>query len=250
MNTDLRASLIASGAAALLSALIGAVAGVSFLALLLRALAGGLLFGGLVYAGCAVARRFMPELFGEAEEAPLDSGLGSSVNIVLPAEEPELSSGLADLGAEGPEADSLEPLPAAEEGPPAAPTPPAAAQPSRPARKQAVQTFDEDEADYSGASLLEGAEEAAEPESIASPQLAELPLREGLEDLDVLPDLETLTDSFSGSPSSSAAEEEEEESRPSYSPQSERGRGEGARGADPALLAQAVRTLLKKDQKG
>ena len=236
MNTDLRASLIASGAAALLSAFVGALSSVAFLPLVLRALIGGLVIGGLVYGGFFLARRFMPELFEEgAEEASQDSGLGSSVNIVLPAEGP---------GSEGERVDLISPEPTV------------AASPSESSATLETLSSSEakgqppvDDAIFEGESLLDGPEEASPAESADSPALFDSSLREGLDDLDVLPDLDSLSDSFADNPSP-ARTEDADERRGAYGSASSKASASGAAGSDPALLAQAVRTLLKRDQKG
>jgi len=248
VNTDLRASLIASGAAALLSAIVGAASGVAFLPLLLRAILGGLVIGGLVFGAFALARRFMPELFEEAAEAPSsDSGLGTAVNIVLPAEEPEVGAGKEDFGSLEP-AEGVAPPETADGPAPLEPFPGpgkrAESAPSRPAQA----AYEEDSA-YGGESLLDGPEEASPVESAELPSFSDSPIREGLEDLDVLPDLDSLSDSFAES-SSPARTEAADERRGASSFAGGKASASGAAGSDPALLAQAVRTLLKRDQKG
>ena len=67
MDTELRASLVAAGAAAALSALVGLVSRVGFFVLAGRALIGGLLFGALVYGAVRLARSSLP---GLGEGAP------------------------------------------------------------------------------------------------------------------------------------------------------------------------------------
>jgi hypothetical protein len=246
VNTDLRASLIASGAAALLSAIVGALSAVAFLPLLLRAVLGGLLIGGIVFGAFALARRFMPELFGEAEESPsTDSGLGSAVNIVLPAEEPE-------LGAEKEELDSLESAEPGAAAPDLAASPESVPGPSKGAESapsRPAPAAYEDDSDFGGESLLDGPEEASSAGSAELPSFSDSPLREGLEDLDVLPDLDSLSDSFAESPSP-ARNEDADERRGAHGFAGGKASASGAAGSDPALLAQAVRTLLKRDQKG
>ena len=99
METDLRASLIGGGVATILSVLVGLVAGVSALALLVRALVGGLAFGALVFGAIFLMRRFVPELFqGEVEDLPQS---GSSVDIVLPGDLPEGAETLETEGEPG-----------------------------------------------------------------------------------------------------------------------------------------------------
>lgn len=249
MNTDLRASLIASGAAALLSAIVGAVSGVAFFPLLLRAILGGLVMGGLVFGAFALARRFMPEFFeGAAEPSSPDSGLGTAINIVLPAEEPEIGAEKEDFAslesAEG-RASSEAPGGAASLESFTGPEKRAKAPSSGPTRA----AYEEEDSVYGGESLLDGPEGASPVESAELPSFSDAPIREGLEDLDVLPDLDSLSDSFAESPSS-ARTEDADERRGAHGFAGGKASASGAAGSDPALLAQAVRTLLKRDQKG
>ena len=245
MDTDLRASLVAAAAAALLSSLVGAIAGIGFGVIALRAILGGALFGGLVFAGLALARRVLPGLGagpalagGPGLEGPgalpegsgpleEDEGRGRAVNIVLPGEGPS-GEGLE-------EADSLQELPPA----PSEPAPGRKA--SAPAALEEV------------GPALSGAEELG---SLIGPDEAEggpaaLPPASGrgsasFEDLDVLPDLEGFSDSFAPAEMHPASEP-----APSSRGGSSGGGGGGrSESLDPAALAQAVRTILKRDQKG
>jgi hypothetical protein len=246
VNTDLRASLIASGAAALLSAIVGAVSAVAFLPLLLRAILGGLVIGGIVFGAFALARRFMPELFGETEDSPsADSGLGTAVDIVLPAEEPELGADKEDLGSlESAEASAPAVAPDLAASPESSLGTPKGGEPAPRGPAPAVY-----EDDFGGESLLDGPEGASPAEGAELPSFSDAPLRDGLEDLDVLPDLDSLSDSFAESPSP-ARTENADERRGAYGFADGKASASGAAGSDPALLAQAVRTLLKRDQKG
>ncbi|MBL8965843.1 MAG: hypothetical protein JNG85_02470 [Spirochaetaceae bacterium] len=270
MNSDVRASLIASGAAAVVSAIVGALSGVSFLALALRALLGGLVFGGLVFGALALARRFLSELFEggaspgapEAEAPPL----GGSVNIVLPAEGPLPASGDAEIDyasgvqAEGGDAEELASLPGASETPPRPAPRPASAPAPRAAARAAAPSDDDGDYDFTGGSFVEDAEpvqETAESVLPAGPGAGPgagangktRPRSVGLDELDVLPDLESLSESFVSTPAyheAGAAPGREDEDR-GYASRSSKG---GGGDSDPAVLAQAVRTLLKRDQKG
>ncbi len=263
MNSDVRASLIASGAAAVVSAIVGALSGVSFLALALRALLGGLVFGGVVFGALALARRFLSELFEggagpgapEAEASPL----GGSVNIVLPAEGPLPASGDAEadyaagLQPVGADAEELASLPGASE---AAPRPAPRPAPAPRAAARAAPQGDDDDYDFTGGSFVEDAEpvhEAAESALPAGPGPASngksRPRSVGLDELDVLPDLDSLSESFVSTPAyheAGAAPGRDDEDRGHASKSSKGGGGD----SDPAVLAQAVRTLLKRDQKG
>lgn len=225
METDLRASLIASGVAALLSVLVGLVSGVGALALFVRALLGGLGFGAFVFGALSLLRRFVPELFeSQAEAFPTT---GTSVDIVLPGDLPEGGETL-EVGAE------------ASESVPAAPSRPAPR--ARRSRQGADLVEEAEEIDFGSESLLEDSVPVDGP-----PGPPPLPAAGGggsFDELDVLPDLEALSGGFS--PLAGEAQGEApldlDESPPS--------RPQGGRGsdADPMVLAQAVRTLLKRDQ--
>ena len=262
MDTDLRASLIASGAAAILSMLVGAISGVGFLAIVLRALAGAVVFGAIVYGALMLFRRFLPELFSsEAESEAEDSMVGGAVDIVLPGEEPVTAAEAEPQDLE-PETAEAGLAPAAATAPPEAGA--AAKAPERPARatvppvasrnrRSPAFAAEEEEAEdvtpFIGESLIDsdGAEEAEAAELSPVGQAQQSPLMrspDGLDDLDVLPDLESLSDGFSSSMGSSGMPSATEVSEPDRRPREGGRRGE----ADPAMLAQAVRTLLKRDQ--
>jgi hypothetical protein len=240
VDTDLRASLIASGAAAVLSILVGIISGVEFLPLMLRALLGGLAFGGVVFLALFLLRRFLPELFGAQEEA--EKPLGGNVDIVLPGEVPEPISGAEarDEAAEDVEA-------VVDEAPPRRPGRAAAAAPADDGGDEAEAGLSEDVSPFVADSLLDGppADEDEGAAVAAAAAAAAKPLRNhgGLDDLDVLPDLESLSDGFSTSAEADGTSVHE------YGESERRPKEGGSRGdADPAVLAQAVRTLLKRDQ--
>ena len=260
MDTDLRASLIASGAAAILSILVGAISGVGFLAIVLRALAGGIVFGAIVYGALVLFRRFLPELFSSAagsEDA--EPMVGGAVDIVLPGEGPEPGpeAGLEaiDMGtqpAEAPAAMGFEAAPAAgaqAERPARAAVPPVPPRARRSSAFVAEESEAEDVTPYLGESLIDsdGAEETVAEDLPLAGQAQQAPLArssEGLDDLDVLPDLESLSDGFGSSMGGGGMPVAHDVSEPDNRPREGGRRGD----ADPAMLAQAVRTLLKRDQ--
>jgi hypothetical protein len=228
VDTDLRASLLAAGAAAALSALVGIFAGVGFFTLLLRAIVGGLVLGTAVYGGIVLLRRSVPGIM-DREEGPANDAasearavpeMGANVDIVLPGEAPILDA----LGADAePSVAKLFPEGAADSG------------------------FVEE------ASLLEPEEPTAEAEP-AIPAGSEKERRPslGFDELDVLPDLDGFSDSFTASEfafGGSSAERSERVPVPSSGGGSS-GQRAGQEGLDPAALAHAVQTILKRDQKG
>lgn len=230
MGKDLRASLVAAIAAAALSGLVGIIAGVGFFILLLRAIVGGLVMGAAVYAGILVLRKAVPGIFesddassaGAVYDPAASPEMGANVDIVLPGEAPDPEAIIA--GAE-----------------------PIAAKP--------FFESDEDPGFVDEVRLLEPeGEESSVEAAIPSAAGAETERRPslGIEDLDVLPDLDGFSGSFDstefGVGGSSAERSDRSPAGNSNSRMS--GSKAGQDGADPAALAQAVRTILKRDQKG
>jgi hypothetical protein len=214
VDTDLRASLVAAGVAAALSALVGLISGVGFLALILRAILGGALFGALAYGAFQLARRLLPGIEAGGTATDGEPVQGRIVDIVLPGE------------GEAPE--SIQ----------------ASKAPSPGIFTRLGSRDDTDE----GGSLLEP--EPSVPQAVidvgASIHVA-TPSIGGADgdDLDLLPDLEGFSDSFAAPEYKPAA------TSPSTSRLADSGtRGGAAEGMDPSKMAQAVRTILKRDQKG
>lgn len=242
MDKDLRASLVAAGSAAALSALIGLFAGVGFGTLVFRALLCAILIGVAVYGGILLLRNLLPGVLNEggvAEDFDALSGgdeRGTNIDIVLPGEAassasfagPEEIPGYAatgrsgggfdrvGLGGERPDLDetATELTPVDE-----------------------TSLLDPD--DGRGVAAIPfnpGYDRALRPSA-------------GFDDLDVLPDLEGFSDAFTASEFSSGS------SSDAVVPAKGGGQGlsgskAGPEGLDPASLAQAVRTILKRDQKG
>ena len=242
--------------------LVGAVSGVGFLAIVLRALAGGIVFGAIVYGALVLFRRFLPELLsGGAESEAAEPLLGGAVDIVLPGEEPgtaaEADFQASNLGPQpaeaaigmGAEAAGPEAMAAAPERPARAAVSPVASRTRRSPAFAAEEEEAEDVTQYLGESLIDsdGPEEAQAADLSPSSQAQQVPLMrssDGLDDLDVLPDLESLSDGFSSSMAGGGMPPAPDVSEPDRRPRESGRRGD----ADPAMLAQAVRTLLKRDQ--
>jgi len=234
VDTDLRVSIIAAAAAALLSALVGIIAGVGFGPLLLRALAGGALFGGLVYGGFFVAARFLPVQSGAqaAGKASATEEESHSVDIVLPGEAP---GGFPDSRRADEAEDFGQPLDAM----------------ARAGSGESYLRPNSDDGDDSGLEEIDGPTQAEDGAGAAVPR----PSTTGgaaFEDLDVLPDLDGFTETFAGTefPTSS---DTPESALPRRADSHFKGGARGGTGSDyqdPASLAQAVRTILKRDKKG
>lgn len=233
MNADLRASLLVGAVAAGLSMLVGILSRVSFLALVFRALFFGVIFGGLAWGAATILRSFVPELFTgaggsgvgpTADEEVGDETVGGAVDIVLD--------------------DEAEPLPVGD----AADVPVSMAVDGGGADAVDV----EPEGGYSEAGAGDSFARRATAAPAGGPGFDQHPSA-GVDELDILPDLDAFSGSFGSLdlPSTRASE--------GYaSPSGMQGGGSasgaspmaGPGGADPATLAMAVRTLLKRDQKG
>lgn len=230
MDKDLRASLVAACAAAALSALIGIMAGVGFFALFIRAVIGGLFIGAAVYGGILVLRRSVPGILNPDDASAADSApdplaspeLGSNIDIVLPGEAPEPE-------AQGPEAEPF-----------------------------VAKLFPEGAADpdfVEEASLLEPEEQASDAVPVLPSSAKAGGERRpslGFDELDVLPDLDGFADSFTASEFSFGGSSAERSDRSIAGSSSGRSSGSrpGQENLDPAALAHAVQTILKRDQKG
>ncbi|MFP4301036.1 MAG: hypothetical protein ACLFPW_08165 [Spirochaetaceae bacterium] len=242
MNVDWRWAAGPAAVAFILSLLTGIFVGVPFLVLLLRAILGSALFSALGTGIGFLAQRQLPELF----EAPGESSGGAQprVDITIgdeeeeevpePAEESEdtKEGGLTSLDAEDIESVG----PKSEEAP---------------EREAPLQAPQQDITE----SLVEEVEEAALPDealSTASQFEEEETQSEELESVDELPDIGGFEGAFEDGSSGESGEgyRGEESSLSNY------GSGSASRrsrpggfdaGNDPAQIAKALQTMLKRD---
>jgi hypothetical protein len=250
VDTDLRASLVAGGSAATLSAIVGAIAGVSLLPLVLRALAGGLVFGAMFYGVIQLARGTLPGLENkdakrgdsaydeENAERDTDGAVpGRRVDIVLPGEGPDEEATAVEDEFPAERSNSvIRPALSSFEGESTAWVP-AGATPSS------------DTLAASGESLLDDAdlhEEAAVPFAATGSRDRGSGDAGAFDDLDVLPDLDGFSDSFAAPEYREVAGGEAAGSTRG----TRIGSGKPTEGLDPVALAKAVRSILKRDQKG
>lgn len=216
MSSDIRIITIAGGAAFLVSALTGLFSQVAFGALLLRAVASGAVFAALGAGAAYVIRTFLPELLGEPS-APEPAGQGAEspdpehrLNIVLPG---------GDEAAE-----EVEDLPAASD--------------PGSVGEEELRDLEKDAEEIGTDSLVP----EEEPGEARAPVSARPPAT--FDELDVLPDLDGLSDVFAAA----SHENIDAGEAPVRDPISSTGASRD--GIDAATMAQAVRTLLKRDQKG
>jgi hypothetical protein len=221
VSADIRVMIIAAACASVLSVLTGLISQVAFWSLVLRALLSGVGFAALAAGALFLAHKFMPEIFGE-DSAPEP--------FVAPAPEPEhrLNIVLPGDGESG-----VEEAPAEVEN--------LSSSTPEPGNVGDAELRDFDrEAEEIGTDTLvpqDATEVEEQPKTPARPPAA-------FEDLDVLPDLDGLSDSFTAA----ANEDIDAGSPPERDPISTTGASRD--GVDAATMAQAVRTLLKRDQKG
>ncbi len=103
MMKDWKVIAVFSGGAFILSSFAGIIGGVSFAGILMRALAGGLVFGLLAFLLSLVLRTYLPEIYGKGDvpAEPPAAEPGSGVDIVIDdRENGENSSSDDDLETE------------------------------------------------------------------------------------------------------------------------------------------------------
>lgn len=244
-----------------ISLLSGIIGGVGFFTILIRALLGAVLFGILSGGIAMLLERMIPELFEAAGTEDTGNGEpehaenGSNVDITLDEEAESYSPSPDSSG--GMEAASS---PAASE------TAAAGAEAStETAEGEAAQQSDsrEEEDQFVEEVAENGGAESGDSASFLPPDEGDQGSEgaEGFEEVDSLPDLEDFADSFEG-----VAASQEEGSSGGAASNSSAGSsgglsnlGGGASSSsvdvngdqhDPATVAKAVRTLMKKDQEG
>ncbi len=252
VDSSIRASAFAGLGAFALSVIVAVFSRVPFGALLLRALLSGLGFAGLVFGAIQLIKRFLPELLdgsSRPQDGGLDAGLGSLVDIVLPGgDELRPESGQENRQAPSAGEAGLEALPLANADP--------------------MDSVDSGELAREVASLRNDALVSNDPGDTSPDGAGSVAPRPSvsLDELDTLPDLDGFSDSFaegqSGdsefADSSGGANDGESGGRSSAGRSSRMTgvsdsmptAGSPDAGRDPVVLAKAVQTLLRRDQKG
>jgi len=232
VDSSLRASAFAGLGAFLLSTIIAVFSRVPFMVLLLRALLSGVAFFALFYGAQFVLKRFLPELFDEGKPVKASPLAGTLVDIVLPGGE-DTSHDTLKLGMD----DAI-----------SAPTEDLMMSQASPVIVLGANELEREVADLRSDQLVAsdpgGASEMANAGLAPRPSVA-------LDELDSLPDLDGLSDAFVDSSVAAsgngvvANQIGVSDSMPTAGGPSNRDGGQ-----DPALLAKAVQTLLRRDQKG
>jgi hypothetical protein len=237
----MKLSAAAAGAAFLLSFLLGLISGATFLFVLIRAAIFGALFFGFAVAVHMLLSRFLPELLGlsgtEAKEG--ESEVGSRIDLVVDDDGGRMEAASETIErprkrvATDEEAEDIEaflPADGVDEG---------AAQAS-----EAVGLDQGSEGRYTERKGTDGAPFTTGGKG------AEPALPPGLiDDVDVLPDLETMSDSFVSPLVEDAAQRSANETFPSKASSTFQVTESGSE-FDPREMAAAVQTILKRDQKG
>jgi hypothetical protein len=240
VDSSIRASAFAGLGAFALSVIVAVFSRVPFGALFLRALLSGVGFAGLTFGAILLLKRFLPEIFDDSarpQDTGADPAIGSLVDIVLPGgDEARPESGQGARPASSSRDADLESLPSAY-----------------------ADSVDSGELAREVASLRSDALVANDPGDTSPESAGSVAPRPSvsLDELDTLPDLEGFSDSF--------AEGQPGDSDYSDSPGGGAG-GSSSRlmgvsdtmptagspdaGRDPVVLAKAVQTLLRRDQKG
>jgi hypothetical protein len=245
---------IAAGCAAgafVLSLLIGLIAGNPFGIAFSRALFLALLFAALGAGLRAVVRAYLPEL--SAGAAPAADGPGArsgSVDIVVPDDEALRRQAYQGGGRPAPDAQggAAEPgeelVAVGEEGPAGADAGPAEELPEELAEELPPQ-------ERSGESAALAGEEVSEAEVVEESWSADDLLSEpATADLDALPDIEDLEPPAAPAGRPPAARRPSRLPPPRVGETPEEAMRSFLGSQDPATLARAIRTSLKKDEKG
>ncbi|MCX7025560.1 MAG: hypothetical protein NT080_13240 [Spirochaetes bacterium] len=216
MGSGLRWSIIVGASAFALSVLIGLVSRVGFAVLLVRALVFGVSFTAVPYLFSILVARFLPELLSDSPESAL-------------ATEPGREGGHVDIV-----------LPGDDEIP----------DPVGTSDRHRLDGLPPDDGE------LERETESLGAESLIPGETGEQPAASGparppasFDDLDVLPDLDAFASSFEG-PNGIVGESSGSSDGEGGLPAKRSSEHGAVSGGDPVELASAIRTILKRDQKG
>lgn len=207
MKIDWRVSAITAGSAFLLSVVVGVFGNVSLGVLILRAVVVACVFGAGGIGAMVLIDRYLPEL-RLAASGPATAETGNTVNIVVEGDE-ELQTLGGGSGEDGSDPDLID---------------------------SSVADVAQDEAGQASADDPEGGQEKLEEGSsvrddASDPSDSDVEVMEEVTSGDDLPNVDSMTDSFTEVPLGEAPVADSAES-----------------GEDPALMARAVRTLLKREE--
>ncbi|OHD13001.1 MAG: hypothetical protein A2Z96_01170 [Spirochaetes bacterium GWB1_48_6] len=238
MDSSIRASALAGLGAFALSVIVALFSRVPFGTLFLRALLSGLGFACLSYGSLWLLKRFLPDLFDETARPPQELGsdgtMGSVVDIVLPGGEEDRLETATQADGTSKSFDSASFMSGIS-----------------------AQSVESGELAREVANLRADALISNDPADSSSQGTTAPRPSVALDELDTLPDLDGFSESFSdGQPGgsdlsdSSGGSPAGDASRYMGVSDSMPTAGSPDRGKDPVVLAKAVQTLLRRDQKG
>lgn len=227
MDTGVRASAAAGLVALALSVIVAIFSRVPFGILVLRAVVVSLAVFGLAYGIIMLLKRQLPELFGDAAPYAAEPS-GAVVDISIDDNSDLSFPAAAPIAAQAP--------PEREEAP---------AREAASAREvDGLDQLEREVEDLHAESLL--------PREAGAQAGQGAPVRPSvtLDELDVLPDMDSMSDSFSSEVVSGLGAAEDDFPAGTISSGDRGSASSSGAAGDPAVLAKAVQTLLKRDQKG
>ncbi|NBF40867.1 MAG: hypothetical protein GVY14_10670 [Spirochaetes bacterium] len=243
MGPNLKFSAYFAGSAFVIATLTGALAGVAFGAILLRAVIGAIVFAGIGYGSYIVISARLPELLSESAATSSTAqadGYGQNVDIVVDddGEEDELPAADEPDAAESAQAAGVEQ--AAETG-----TSQAHVDEDEPGDLEEVAEGVESPAG-GGDELVEEVEEvaAAPTDSAASAKRESEDVDEN--SVDALPDIGGFAGDFESEGAEGAEVVEEDDSNGGFGGSS-RAQSHGIE-QDPEVIAKALQTVIKRDE--
>ncbi len=256
MDSSLRASVFAGLGAFILSTIVAIFSRVPFGVLLLRALLSGAGFAGLIFGAQWLLRRYLPELFdGSTPASPLaaetGAAVGSLVDIVLPGGEDDQPSSVLEAESVVESRTMGTPQTRTSDG--------AALNLADSMVSGSPVSVDSGELAQEVAALKVDAFVSSDPGGSRADSATSVAPRPtvSMDELDSLPDLDGLSDSFtesvpgnSGSTGTGDAGSDRDASSRIGPSSSMPTAGNPNAGTDPVVLAKAVQTLLRRDQKG
>ena len=256
MGPNLKFSAYFAGSAFVIALLTGALAGVGFGALLVRAVLGAIVFAALGYGVYIVISTRLPELLSagaETTSAFQADGYGRNVDIVVDddAEDDSLDDGEDDeLPAAGESGDADTGVPAGVEQAAQAAAPGDLEDDGEPGDLEEV-AEDGESAAGDGDELVEEVEEVAAPAAGGAPSDAEAATKNGTKDVDensvdTLPDIGGFAGDFESEGTEGAEVVEEDDSDGGFGGSS-RAQAKGIE-QDPEVIAKALKTVIKRDE--
>ncbi len=243
MDSGIRVSIGAGLGALVLSVLVGAFSRVPLGAILLRAFLLGLLFAGIGYCAVLVFKRFLLDSDDQQQDSFMNAepvSRGSLVDIVLPEGQPVDYSAIVRDAADAEESSAETRFKNEVKTPLRSQAFPEQGNSSEDLAREVESVRTENTAQVYDEKSAGGGKSVPET---TRPSVS-------MDTLDVLPDLDTLSDSFGSVLPEESGEDSSIKSDSQITGSFSSGGYSSGGGGDPVVLAKAVQTLLRKDQKG